>query len=81
MTEWRPLLRHESPDPARQGLTNRCKKFIILHMLQPNPSTKNLATYILEQNGESVDDYLGWCSSICDAVLTTYGGQKYMLTV
>lgn len=44
-------------------------------MQQVLPNT-HLAIHYLDSQRESIDDYDGWCSTICDRVLHLYGGQK-----
>jgi len=45
-------------------------------MLQQVLPNTNLALHLLDAENKTIDDYSGWCSTVCDMVLQEYGGNK-----
>lgn len=44
-------------------------------MLQLPESKANLALYVLETQGETIEDYDGWCGDVAELVLKRYEGD------
>lgn len=44
-------------------------------MLQKPLPNINLSTFVLQAEEKTIEDYDGWCSSVCDTVLKNFGGS------
>jgi len=44
-------------------------------MLQLQASRANLAVYVLESSGKTIEDYDGWCGDVAQFVLNRYEGS------